>query len=115
MLSKQKPVRDKDVSSPNSVQDHVRNTLEKVREAQGAVGDKQLYYFLTATALVNVGDGKNRFLVVDSLAHNTSRKGFKAGQQYDVGETLASFQKELDFLTRNAQTGVFYCRTSQRF
>lgn len=48
-----------------------------------------------------MGDGGNRSLEIDALANQAIRKGFKSSTQYDVGETLAVYGKDLDFLISN--------------
>eukprot|EP00796_Vickermania_ingenoplastis_P010631 gene10631-biopygen7591 len=67
------------------------------------MASRHLCYFLVATALVNVGDGGNRCLDIDPIANQAKRKGFKASTQYDVGETIAAYEKNLDFLAPNTR------------
>lgn len=87
--------------------DHIRQLTEKVKMVQQDAAKRQLCYFLVATVLMNAADGANRSLTVPSLAYHASRRGFKNGQQYDVGEALAAHKKELDFIIPSDSQGGF--------
>eukprot|EP00796_Vickermania_ingenoplastis_P006778 gene6778-biopygen4614 len=80
------------------ISEKVRVTMAQAQKTASAAASRQLCYFLVATALVNVGDGGNRCLDLDAIANQATRKGFKPSTQYDIGETLAAYDKELDFL-----------------
>jgi len=91
---------------PQLVDEHVDEILEKVKKSQKVAAQRQLCYFLTATAMINVADGTNFSLNVESLASQASRRGFKAGEQYDVGEALAARGKVLDFMVHDSRKGT---------
>eukprot|EP00796_Vickermania_ingenoplastis_P008521 gene8521-biopygen5890 len=76
--------------------------MEKAEAAGPQAASRQLCYFLVATALANIGDGGSRCLDLNPIANQAKRKGFKASTQYDIGETVAAFEKELDFVVPNS-------------
>lgn len=92
------PTSETTTTDERSVTFKVQQMLNKAKEVENSTASRNLCYFLAATAMVNVGDGGNRSLEIDALANQAIRKGFKSGTQYDVGETLAVYGKELDFL-----------------
>lgn len=90
---------------PTSVQFQIQDILRRVSAVQEAAASKQLCYILVVSALLDVADGGHRSYNVNTLARLALRKGFKNGQQYDVGETLANFHRELDFIMDDPKTG----------
>lgn len=85
---------------PNiEVHGHPNRTIELMGKVQNAAPEKQLCYPLVSAAMVNVADGAGRALKVDPIAYPALKKGFREGKQYDVGETLAVYNRDLDFLT----------------
>eukprot|EP00796_Vickermania_ingenoplastis_P007815 gene7815-biopygen5243 len=46
---------------------------------------------------------REQVLDLDAIANQATRKGFKPSTQYDVGETLAAYDKELDFLVEDRE------------
>lgn len=75
---------------------HINPTIKLMKEVQSAGAEKQLWHLRVATAMMNVADGGSSSLNVGSFAHQALKKGFRIGEKYYVGETLAPYNKDLD-------------------
>lgn len=93
--------------SPDDVSPHITRTVEKVRDVQHAASERQLSYYLAATAMMNVADEASCSLNIRALAGKSARRGFRPGEHYDVGEALAAHGKEVDIFAVNQKTGLY--------
>lgn len=101
------PMHQIDETNNKCIDIKIKQILDQEEKIGTAIASRQLCYFFVSTAMVNVGDGGKRSLELDSLANQAIRKGFKSSTQYDVGETLAAYGKELDFLMINPSNNEF--------
>lgn len=99
-----------------TVSEVVRKTLHDAKSVEKAMAQRQLCYFLVATSLVNVGDGRNRSLAFNPLCSQVHRKGFKGSTQYDVADALATYHAPVDLLTYegDSETPRLLPRSSRR-
>lgn len=87
------------------VHEYTNRTIKLVLEVRSAATEKQLSYILVAMAMMNVTGTAGRSLKVDSVVYQALKKDFGTGKQYDVGETLAACNSDLDFFTVKESNG----------
>jgi len=81
-----------------TIKDQLRWVLGEAQKSEQKAAARRLCYMLAASALINVGDGADLSMGISGLFNRASRKGFRANTQYDLGETLAAFGKDLELL-----------------